>query len=1319
MKKSFCLFICLALLANYASPLAMAQSVDRRILEDPVGWCEQQNDSLRSRISELRAQLQTEQDPVLLTRYRQELEELTASVVSNEKCAAELVDAQQRIYPSVAPNDAIRVVIPAPIMMRPSITSFNVFLAKVRADELEFADLIEYADPISDVRADQNRRIPNDLRTVIYATEMIGNTLEAIPAEPDPETLDYVLNALVAMQPRLMYQLYNLEKTYFPSDHGDMLKPSTPQEAVMAIGTLRIALLKINQFYQRMNLENPVKFSKGQQNNQQFSIRSDENPAVANHQNPQLNYEELTAYLERCRTNPALQDTCMYVAPPRPTSPNYSAGIVTEEIEGMFDPYERILFKFKNELRMYAAHNKNLKERNEETWSFLYKSDPHEQTHYNNAQLLTEYATLYAILYGGDALNEIVAVFDTGWHKKGNNGPYIFTEYDTSGAPFLNTVFTTLFETVRYSKIYTPKAKNAIAKLKDFSDKTKHDLPTVVFALEAASLMFAPHNGDYRTEVFTPEQERQAQLLTAQFNNFFRADPNDRALFAARVADIYCTLKTTNHQEFGLDSSQMEQLANKLADIYNNFYDITSETVTQPGVEGHPHPRTTCEISMRGNLNQRVRDAEDREAVLVFAAECIFWTYAGGPLFSALGNAFRMARGAIAVLPKARQAFNAARMGQKTSAAFQVIQRGARGSNLVSAARANNITLVRAVPTQAPAKTAAVVPAGGPQVAGELAVADARATGEAFVFRNNPVGDLTVELKPVTSVRNLTQGRSRWLGRKLDPEQNVFALQSMPDGSMNILKLEDPFFFRGKSFDQLTLDAFVPVEGSGPLQTSLSVLERQTAQQRSVLVQSLINHPPFEPYVPLKNGKWWNLRWGRPAQDNIAWDFANQPVTLVPSGAFARGPEPFKLRSLEELLSKGAFESSALEVKTGAWANRAVNTYFTQMDYAGSKVGQFFLPHFVLNNQGATALSNSWSFGASLLKTIPHNQLLQTTLGFGMLHVIDTALYPSYKGYLASLAQADLAEEKAKYPELAPDLLAQDNLYNQLKNGLGYDPRQMNTYPSVMASKKQRKLGTSIIFPIVALKRTAANMGIGTFNAVDEGTRRQLERSAIMLPFRRSLREQAATREVKHQQALETLKNQQVGELNNLLQQQMEARLQEPWVLILQETNPQAVTRVRQILLSYNQAIRAIFEDTNTSKEQKHNLLQQEQDKLAQSLAPFQQQADEQVLNMLNSMVSVAQSGPEQWQIMWVDFASDYRKSFLEENPTISEYPELMEKLDAAFHLYVDAKVALYNAPEDGIDVQHQQIDDTLVDSLNAIAAELQQKEELLSDPQP
>ena len=1284
------LFLIGCLLANYTLPTAWAQSV-RPARQKTANKLNQLEQQLQEASNNLAKTKNTNQ----IIQNRQQLQQLDAQKRAQQTQLQLEKDANKSL---VLPNSSTRVdsslrdVLEARFS-QPQDTRYDTFLNKVRNNEITFAELIEYADPIS---ASQGANAAaTDARTVVVASEMIGNTLMAITPQEPEEVIAYMVDTLTVMQPRLLFQLYNLEKKYFTEAGGHRAAANAPAEAVMAIGSLRITLLKINQFFKRMNLENPVQFTQATN----FKVAYEGNQAITQQQNPALTYtgplngQNATA----AQNQPALHST--------------SAGLPNEPTN-YIDPYAKMALKFENELRAYYGVFKA--DAGQSAWAI---NAPDNSPHYSNANLLAEYATFYAVHYGGDMLANIIHIFDTGSHRDGRNGPVVLGPYKTPGAPILNTIFTTLFETVRYAPIAAPEAKRAISLLTELSDKNHHDLPTVVFALEVASLLYQPHNNDYRSTQYTSAQQQEAQALEKQFYSFFKADPQARALFAARVAEIYCALKQTATPLYGLDSGEMEQLANKLADIYNNFYDIKSTVVSATGTNAHPHPQTACEITLSGNLNTRVRSLENTEEILIFAGECIFWAYLGGPAFAALGNAYRMARGAVAVLPKAARTFKTAAKVRKFNS-FEVVQastkgarsvrplekavntleQGAKGSNFIKEAEKKGITFVRAVE--------------GP--------------------------DQFVKLKPVTSVRQL-QGKNRWLPKKLNQEtKDIFALQTKPNGEVAVAKLSDVNFFKGKTYDEFTLTAFEPVENSAPFE-SLTKMEARLGKQRATLMDAFTKTKPFDGYMPLKDGGYWNMAWGMPKnKDILLWDAAHQSITLVPRGSIPATVKPADITA-EQLLASGGFEVSPLELGTGLWANKAVNTYFTQIDYGGSTLAQMVLPRFVLNKTGVQALKQvPGTFGNIALRNGLSNPLVQTVIGFSMLNGADALVYPHYQDYLASIYKEDLQKEIVKYPQLSAEKQKEREL--EAKAQGVPDARQVESYNKTLAGAVPQKGGSSVIFPIIALRRTLSDIGVGSLNTVTEQNKRDIAKAALQISYVEALKEKAIKMQQENEQNQKQMEEkiaqilQQKGnETAQLLDEAIEDLLSQSWVLDLKSLYPNDYNTLVKTLQDYKQSSLAIVTDMSLSEAQKSQRIAAKQkavsalaQALGQKVDDFHRQQIQDIQDMEAILASLPAEEREEIQQLtqeqlknsfvefWQDYVTKMEKQYFTTYPALNNYPDLIDRVKATSHMYLSAKIATYGLEGEEAAKQQRLIDQDYADRMDEIINLLKKKEELL-----
>ena len=181
----------------------------------------------------------------------------TLKQIASQNVNRHLVQSPSSLY--VAPQRSPKVDVE-------SVLSAKIFLNKVTRNEIPFEQLVDYADPM-----DPNPGA-NNLLTIAYAAEVISNTVgEAMQLDSAQYDLNEFQTQLVQMQARLLYRLALLgfqmpSYTANPAKDPASLSQAALQNSwspisshrTMAVAGLRMALLKIHQFYQAKNLPDPA-----------------------------------------------------------------------------------------------------------------------------------------------------------------------------------------------------------------------------------------------------------------------------------------------------------------------------------------------------------------------------------------------------------------------------------------------------------------------------------------------------------------------------------------------------------------------------------------------------------------------------------------------------------------------------------------------------------------------------------------------------------------------------------------------------------------------------------------------------------------------------------------------------------------------------------------------------------------------------------------------------------------------------------------------------------------------------------------------------
>lgn len=508
------------------------------------------------------------------------------------------------------------------------VPNFNEFVSKLDSGEMALSDLIRHLDPLEG----------GNLMYTVFAAEIFGNSVDAMGQNEEDQTQE-VSDFLLEVQLRAIYRLQKL------SDNKE--KSST---YLMALGSLRLLLLKVNAFFKRAGMPNPlfggqtsVSVAKGSPKMKK-KLDWASGTFVRVGSGDFARWESRPATIYEC----TLPEVCVS-----------SQRLFTEAM------YGKMMNDIMAEIRAYKAQD-------------LSETD----ADYSNLILSLEYAVSYAMDFDPSKVSEMIKLFDQGPKK---------TDFKQQYSGVLNAIFTSVFENVKF----TPgnnKHTQAIDMFVEFSTPDKYSIPTRIFALEMASLLYRPYNAETLMSKNIGKESNAPSILSKFFTvNTSPVNPDLRSVFAERTADIYCPLTYTHYlamKDYGLDSDQMQALANKLAYIYDGFYDISTPTISMPGHDPH-HWSSKCHIAMKNQPNEKKRYDETMWSITLFVGEAILWVFGG----EIIGVAWRVTRGAMVALPKAVRAAAVANKGRRALSFGIEIKKGVRYANLASTTRLNGITV--------------------------------------------------------------------------------------------------------------------------------------------------------------------------------------------------------------------------------------------------------------------------------------------------------------------------------------------------------------------------------------------------------------------------------------------------------------------------------------------------------------------------------------------------------------------------------------------------------------------------------------------------
>ena len=1246
MKKVLSAVLSICLLVNTWLPYAWGQTVPtvktpdlHKVLQ---GSAAERIAKRQARIAELEKLISQEKDAKKLTAYLQEVDRLRSANERDRQLDAKINEKVAQ------PMDATRVQ--KPIYIVQTDTSWDAFLAKKRTNTLKFEDLIEYANPVSNQKDPSAAPQEEDFRVITQAAEMIGNNLDALnQSNCTEEIFAFVNNALQSIQVRLLYQLYKMEK-YRPSGYDNMMR-------MLAVSTLRITLLKIKQFYDRIGKPNPVRFAA---TDGDFKVQAGKDKAVlSSHQNPAINYEEVSD------TPSMWKDRSASFRPEKVRASAFHSFGLADGNNQSVDPYEDAFNMFVFELKSYAS------QKPEQTgWD------------YQTLSILAEGATLYTLLYDPKRLPEIVRVFDTGAETDGDFGRLY--------SPILNSIFINVFETVRFSDFSSQKSQQVVDLLLAFSDPNQYSIPTQIFALEAASLIFRSFNVEYRESLQNPTPS----FLPIAVNSF-KPRENYRRIFADRTAHVYCPLtgRSSPEYDYGLDSAQMAELAAKLAYIYDGFYDILSPTVSAPTDTAHPHPATPCYIVGRSenNLNTYKQKQERDLDALLFVGETIFWVYTGFEVFRLLGTVYRMTRGAIAVMPRALSTARAAQPGTRMASFTNTVRQGAQGSNLIESSAKHGFQYFERVPV------------------------DSKAAVQTVEINGTKIG-----LKPIYSphTRQLVQGK--WNYYKGGPVRDAIKPMApkdiyVRDGAGRLFKMDvtraiTPTVEEGLA-SPLTLEGFQPFTlgskydlfGQATRLTSVGHNEMPVLLSANEARLARITERwsgwfarTMEPYQRLENGLWWARSWGRPP---VAFASSSQ-VMMVPKPAsswfsakwaqWLKKPELFEPKTLAQLTQTGGMSTSISALESGTWMRQALNTYFTEVDYHAA-LANYVLPRYFLNGKGISLLLKNPSLAPSMSGFAALPITLQAAF-FGGLQLIDKMAFNPYVAYMKDIRKDNLEEMKASYGDtFSEENMAKDRDYRKMQEiesrSMPRDPRadyQMDVYRRVLSVFRPITKGASTALVQLGFKdmvsRVLDGHPVQLLSAQDV---KNFAINAYNLENARAAREggQLAQKQAE-QNAREEFER-------RVWQDEQELYTSNPLVAELLIFDPELKTKIHQAYADYLQAFFALDKavvNKQMTLEQKtahhmqlfDQLVNQVNKHIDQTKAEYEGLVARAFALFGNPAEGEVQETQDEWNASCEEHGANYKNWMAAAYPTMKDYPALHAKVTQLVDDYIKIKKESY-----------------------------------------
>ncbi len=1100
------------------------------------------------------------------------------------------------------------------------------FLDKAKKNELSLDEVMEYLDPMNPSLD------ANNMMLITYAAEMIGNTAGYAKTFPLVDTTEWQ-EKLPEIEARLLFRLallgqeapsYTANKTTPKFSKSRLaIKEKYGKDSVYktaAIGTLRMTLLKIHQYYQAKGQKDPVEeYQKAVVTNQ---LRENEPKVLQEMPNERNGWRKPVAKKSPAKSEQEIQKNAAWAV-------------------NRFGNLADFATRFANELR--AAKNQKPEEGSSE---------------YQRLQILAEYATAYAIDNNPEQLKEIVGIFDEGV-ERGLNGKVTPGNFHREYSPILNAIFNTIFENTRYSSIDDAKTKQIMNLLADFSNPEKYSLPTRVFSLEAASLLFRP---------FHMETLQSAQQNLPSFNpiNFSKPDESLRKLFAARVVELYCPLNdqsTFGMKDYGLAASEMQALADQLAYIYDGFYDISTITIHMPGQDPHQAP-TQCVIHMKNQPNQAKKTQETLEDVFWFTVETAFWTF-GGDVLMFLGTAFRLTRGAIIALPAASKAARVANWGEKAVAFNREVRNGAQYANWVYKMKKQQGVVVEFERLITPAKTVKetqVVDGVAKEVEKEIpAVTQWEKVTTTHQLQGkysawNPkrwwsgrqrynddiIGMRVTQMKPNFDI---TQG-------SLEFKPAISGLQSLEDISRTLQQLntQSGFVLKQRPYWTAILDT-----RQAELEWSVANgLERSFKNTMDVWVpvsnlapEEIVTMGPFTfkvkptPEMIQNSIKWWNVtRWGNPyaSIENLG----KMPIFIsVRNAKVGVTPVEGGIADIPNLVS--GFHSTIGDWVSGQWRVQAFKHFFKPMNWqftnvnntlltSGNKwsnlmhdfaVGtkRVFLPDYIPTSAFYQAVKENPMLGVKLApRLFWRNRFVGTTLFFLTWKGGDELTYPLFKYWLETEQTKDLNAEMAKYGDVFdPKSNKRTEILSQ-ELGLDVtDKRSMQAYAKVSESAPQSGEGTLLNAPFIVAERY-----IGRMEFLNPAIKTQLAHQAQQITLSRVGLERSKELVDQQEAAVKAARQKDEAAFARAMQQQHDQLLEDFKGVFVQ--NPALKKQFDQLYQDYISQL---------PKLQKEEQIQELDSRFVQQRDAILKQANEQIVQQNNSLILSSTAAQAQQMIQY------------------------------------------------------------------------------------
>lgn len=1134
MQSFFCRVLAVVFALNCVLPTPSAWAQARR----PSGQKNTTGTTARPNVGAAVSQAANQQLPTQINQTRKRFEDRSRTYYQRfqdldklhqlkkkeaDNQAAEEKRAQEQAFAAyqrdvrsgaVMERDATYVAPAVPVLplQRPT----NDVLDLLAKDELTLQNMGDFIDPMGNT---------NDsfLMNTVYAAEALGNTV------------DYMLQAVKSGNAdKAALEEFNndLESVYLRMAYREGMLSSLPHESMirtMAVGSLRIAMLKVHNYLLAMQKSDPLVTSQ--------TLPGRGKPYTR------------TEYVEVMERKPGLDGQFFIVTKRVPKK-------VTDYVKQSVSVFPPTHFK--------ETQNKYFKEMAAAAQKGLEPSDEK----YQDVVALADYATKYTLLSDPASVGILVKSFDKGVKD---------TDFKADNAPVVNQIIAGIVDEVRQEARGSQKWNNAMQFFKNFSDPKVYSLSTRVIALEAASVLMGNQAGKEMSKgefAFRKTFARRAadlyEPLQGSYYKDYGLDSKQMQALSDKLADIY--------NQFATEPLKLEEYTNNGSKPVAGIKGLispgekgliiandpnTSIPAIAPSNQGNmvQNPDGSIrmiygyiytskgrwvEIAQHNGLNKAKVDKENAVAFFWFVGEAVLWVY-GGTLIEAASQAFRFARGAMLALPKA---VNAAAKSNKGRAllTFRVeLTKAGRLASYTSKAVNNNVTMaVRYIETgKAPATTL-------PSKVGE---------GLAPVVKTKIIAQ-----PGKSSMRFLQNEYSRWNPRRwvgMTPNRQIVGVdfyQILPGGAQNVGSVN----FAGrlatlqngvKDYDMLRLmnhgvQGMQKTEGMMYPWLKLSVPELRAAQAYSrmqgisfdaaksggfdgwVNIRMPVYGSDKMPVLASQPGatgvamesSWWNItKLGKPGNDLFSTDVVVAPAMSRTAARTAFDP----------LSIPGAVKFPAQMLANGQWAEQVGQQYFRIANY-NNKFLDSFMPRLVptkaFTKEFLTNPRFAWSMGKAWLKTSYFTQSLTGNLVFfGGLAGADYAVYPFVMGHITNEGQKEVQAEMAspKYGgAYDPDKLKQDEKNQeaalaQLKvEGQDYNPKQMDAYETVSGAEKESSEGMFMGSPIIFGREALGKLGVMDNMYVTMPLVKRLQYQAANVNFNRALGE---GNKIKNQKALDNI----------------------------------------------------------------------------------------------------------------------------------------------------------------------------------------------------